>query len=451
MGVNIKIKRAELILFIAVLLVSAYFSLYHLERIYSIGSDQQRDAFVMWDLLRNGKLTLIGPRVVGLAGFFLGPLWYYLLAPFYFLSRLDPIAAAWFGAFIGVSTTAVSFVLVKKITDTKTAMITSLFWATYSGRIVWNPMLVPMITFLLVYFLFKISKGEKKYVIWTLLLFGLSIQIHFQALFFAIPIAAVLLYSYRKSRAIKETVIGALALAATFAPLALFDIRHDFLNTKSFLAFFSGSKTALHLSGAFSVFIKEIASFLPMPIEVHTSFYIAILLFCLFGLLIGKMEKIIKITLILILFLPPIVFSLYSGILSEYYFTLCLVPLTIGFSVILKKIYSISFIGKALFVFVLFVFLIQRLAGLRNSYDKRSLYFKRQAVKMIVEQNIDPVFNVSYSTPYNEDAGFAYLFKFYGREPQDIPEGHLWTIVIPANGEDVPPLSTFGDIGVIRR
>jgi hypothetical protein len=79
------------------------------------------------------------------------------------------------------------------------------------------------------------------------------------------------------------------------------------------------------------------------------------------------------------------------------------------------------------------------------------LYYQTQAVSYIVNQKIDPIFNVSYSVPINEDMGYKYLFKYLGREPQDIPQGHLWTIVAPANSEDTKPLAVFGNIGVIRR
>ena len=59
-------------------------------RIYRIGEllnfhyDQGRDALIIWDLIKNGKLFLIGP-VTGLEGIFLGPFYYYLIAKQYCL------------------------------------------------------------------------------------------------------------------------------------------------------------------------------------------------------------------------------------------------------------------------------------------------------------------------------------------------------------------------------
>src|SRR3989344_9620897 len=54
---------------------------------------------VIWNLWHQGKLFLIGP-VTGLPGIFLGPFYYYLIAPFYLLSRGDPLLSGMFLAFL---------------------------------------------------------------------------------------------------------------------------------------------------------------------------------------------------------------------------------------------------------------------------------------------------------------------------------------------------------------
>ena len=57
--------------------------------------DQGRDALVIWDLIHNGKLFLIGPTT-GLAGVFRGPFYYYLIAPFYLIAGGNPVIPAIF-------------------------------------------------------------------------------------------------------------------------------------------------------------------------------------------------------------------------------------------------------------------------------------------------------------------------------------------------------------------
>ncbi len=51
-------------------------------------NDQGRDALKLQSIV-SGDLTLIGPTS-GLAGFFLGPLWYYVGVQGYILSKANP-------------------------------------------------------------------------------------------------------------------------------------------------------------------------------------------------------------------------------------------------------------------------------------------------------------------------------------------------------------------------
>lgn len=437
---------------IFILGIALFSKTYHLERMYQLGWDQDRDANVVWEILKNKNLTLIGPRAVGPDGFFLGPIWYYLLVPFYFLFGMDPIAAPLFGLFVGLATTIAVYVFAKKWFDTNTAVISSLFWATLADRMVWNPILIPIFTLVIIFLLRGVLSRQKRYLIWLFIVFGLSLQIHFQAVFFVVPIFfGLCILLYRRILPIKELLLGVLSFFLTFLPLILFDIRHDYINTNSFLGFFSGTSGGLNLAHSFSTYLKYIISVFPVPFEAHEEFYLLLFAVSIIGILIGKIGSVFKTILLSILLLPPIAFSFYGGNLSEYYYSLCMIPMTLGLAIVLAKIFNLSFIGKFFAMLCLFLLLIQRTDALFDTFEQRSLFYKRQAVKMIVEQKMDPVFNVSYSAPFNEDTGFRYLFKYYGRLPENTPAGHLWTIVIPAGSEDVEPLATFGDIGVIRR
>src|SRR4030042_6358918 len=87
-----KIKAEYIILFL-ILAFSAFFRLFRLNQLLGFWYDQGRDALVIWDLLHKGKLFLIGP-VTGIEGIFLGPFYYYLMAPFYFVGGGSPVFAA---------------------------------------------------------------------------------------------------------------------------------------------------------------------------------------------------------------------------------------------------------------------------------------------------------------------------------------------------------------------
>lgn len=125
---NENLKARILLLF---LLFLAFFMRFHnLEARLPFGWDQARDAQVIWSILKAGKPTLIGPRVVSDDAFFLGPFWFYFLAPFFILFNMDPLSLGAVVLVSGVVTTLILFLFVKKIAGNVAALIGSFIWAT---------------------------------------------------------------------------------------------------------------------------------------------------------------------------------------------------------------------------------------------------------------------------------------------------------------------------------
>src|SRR5476651_1653412 len=75
--------------------------------------DQGRDALKVQEILQ-GHLTLIGPTT-GLFGVFLGPFYYYLLAPLYWLGQGNPIVPAFALVLLSALTVIPLFYLTRKI------------------------------------------------------------------------------------------------------------------------------------------------------------------------------------------------------------------------------------------------------------------------------------------------------------------------------------------------
>ncbi len=96
-----KIENDKLQYFLLFILLAFafFFRAYRVQGLLGFYYDQGRDGLVIWDLIHQGKMFLIGPTT-GLAGVFLGPFYYYLIAPFYFLGKGDPAYPAVFLAFL---------------------------------------------------------------------------------------------------------------------------------------------------------------------------------------------------------------------------------------------------------------------------------------------------------------------------------------------------------------
>lgn len=52
--------------------------------------DQGRDALNVREIIKRGQIILTGPRTGAIENLFVGPFWYFLLAPFYFLFSGHP-------------------------------------------------------------------------------------------------------------------------------------------------------------------------------------------------------------------------------------------------------------------------------------------------------------------------------------------------------------------------
>lgn len=447
-------------LFLAFLtLLTLFLKTYNLEAHFPFSWDQARDAEVIWQMLRECKLTLIGPQVVSNNAFFLGPLWYYLLAPFYFISGMDPIGAAYSAVFAGVSTVIAIYFFTKKIAGSSAGAIASILWIGDLSIIAWNPMLVPILTMGILFFCIKIIESKKNYFIPAFLLFGLSLQIHFQMIFLAVPLLFSLTVYLKKNKVpVKQLTLSLLILFLTFIPQILFDIRHEFLNTSGVIKIFiAGSEDPDHKVN----YLTQLIEILPKIID--TNFFlpkspipknyvgIIVLVISLFGLIKLKSSRLVKTILFSALILPVFIFSLYRGDLSEYYFYLCQVPLIVGFSNTLKLAFNFSKITKIVIIAFLIYVSFLNISTVINFKEDNGLLFQKQTVQYLKNQQQDKLINVSFDVPYNADAGYRYLFKYYDLKTRDIPEAHLWTILIPIDKEPGKAQAIFGKTAVIRR
>ncbi len=436
-----KINPFILVIFIAAI----FFGVTDFEKRTIFGWDQARDAQAVFQIIKENKWTLIGPRAVGPDGFFLGPLWFYLLLPFYYLSNLDPIGASVFGILISIATTLSFYLVGKNLFGERIGLISAFIWLPSGQIIVWNPILIPFATLIFIFLLSKVISGEKKYIPLSFLWLGLSLQIHFQAFYFLVPLIFSLVFYFRKKRnlPLKDILIGVILLLLTFLPLIVFDLRHNFLELNSFLNFFFSDK------GNEEQLISRLLFGLGKYLNGVSA--ISVLLLSVSGLVLSKINRNIKIILISFLLLPPLLFSFHQGNLSEYYFALTTVSLIFGIAIIFARISSLHYFGTIFLILLLGYISFNKVIAFKSSYSDTSLYNHKQAVGYLANQTVDEKYNVSYSVPPDGDTPFIYLFNLQKRKPDSSSSGHLWTIVMPADKEDIPPVVKFGDIGIIRR
>lgn len=216
--------------------------------------DQGRDMMEVKHIMYDHHLTLIGPYT-SLGGIFQGPLWYYLLAIPTVLTNGDPWGGVLLMLFISVATAVLAYFLTYRTFGFKTAIITFLLFATCPELIaaatyVWNPHPNWLLLVVYVFSLYFVSLGKRKYhlLLWPTIAF----MFHFETALGVFILVATFLYVllfYRKQILHKYFFIGLLLAGVFFLPQIVFDIRHNFLMTRSVLSLFTGQDRGLVVGG----------------------------------------------------------------------------------------------------------------------------------------------------------------------------------------------------------
>lgn len=233
-------------LLILVLSAAGFLRFYRLRELTTFGGDQGIDYLRVWQMMNDGKLSLLGP--ITHVGIYLGPLYYYLLIPFFWLFKFDPIAAPVMFAMFGTATVGLVYILAGYMFKKKFSIfpfLTALLYAVSpviieSSRAPSQPHLIPFFTVLLLLSLFRIADEKEKW--WDGLVIGIClasvIQFHFFALSLWILTAIVL--AVKKFNDLNHWIKGfrlsfVLATLGLLAPMGFFEIRHRFFITKQIL------------------------------------------------------------------------------------------------------------------------------------------------------------------------------------------------------------------------
>jgi len=185
----IKQHPLEVFLLVVILGLASFARLYRISEYMTFLGDEGRDVLVVKRMIVDGKLTLLGPTA-SVGGFFLGPVYYYLMAPFLFLYGLDPVGPAVMVGLFGVATVFLVYKTGRDFFDSQVGLVAAFFYAispliiTYS-RASWNPNLMPFFSLLIIYLLRRAVVEKKYYLLGVVgFLFGITFQLHYLAVFY---------------------------------------------------------------------------------------------------------------------------------------------------------------------------------------------------------------------------------------------------------------------------
>lgn len=220
------------LLILIILLLAFYLRIYRIADLLDFHYDQGRDALVIWDLWHKNKMFLIGPTT-GLDGIFLGPFYYYLIAPLYLIGAGSPTVPSMFLSLLTVVALYILYLTGIEIGGKVTGFI-ALIVGSFSNHIIFsnrwlsNPTPIYLTSILIIYLMILIIKKPKSYY-WPLiyLLVGMSLQFELASAIFYLPILLVFTIWQRSKINLKIFTISCLCILVTLLPQLIFNFKHD--------------------------------------------------------------------------------------------------------------------------------------------------------------------------------------------------------------------------------
>jgi len=212
--------------------------------------DQGRDALIVKKIVTLQALPAIGPPS-SIGEVFLGPFYYYLVAPFLFIFRLNPVGLAVGVALLSCIGLYSAYIIGKRTLPGKGAFYFFLL-TTFSYELVriarfsWNPNLLPFFAFITIYLLSRSCDiDNKKWFYFSGLFgifFGLSFQLHHLAGLLVLPVAVYFILALVRQKNFRLLLVPLVSFGGfllTLVPLIIFELRHQFLNTHNLISVFT--------------------------------------------------------------------------------------------------------------------------------------------------------------------------------------------------------------------
>jgi hypothetical protein len=219
-------------------------------------TDIARDFLLMEDVVRVKPLTLIGPRSGGIPGVFHGPLWTYLNVPAFIIGNGNPAVVGWFWVLLYLAGIYIVYKVGSKMISGNVGWIGAALTSVMSAFSVpgfFNPYGAVIFAPLFLYLIIKYMKSSKvSDLLWCLLTLGVMIQFQMA---FGVPILVLLLPLLALIIIKNKKYSHIFALFILLIPLStfiLFDLKHQFLQTRSVLNYLSGKQVAGKIDRSFS-------------------------------------------------------------------------------------------------------------------------------------------------------------------------------------------------------
>ncbi len=240
--------------FILVLLISIcelFLRFHQMDVKNPFGYDQVDNAWAAKNLIVNHQWPLVGMVAKGNSGMYIGPFYYYLISIFYWIFNLNPIASAVFAGVTSIFTFWVIFYISRKLFSTEVAIFavfinTFFLPAIMFDRVQWPVNLIPSISYLIFYVLFRITQGDVKKIMALAVLVGFSFSVHFTSIFYPIIIILALPFFPKTKEVLKYILISIPLFLVWLVPNVVYQLQQRSVG-ESFSSYFANYYHGFHL------------------------------------------------------------------------------------------------------------------------------------------------------------------------------------------------------------
>lgn len=455
------------LLLLFILAVAAFMRLYKIADYLTFLGDEGRDVLVVYNIL-HGHFTLLGPTA-SVGGFFLGPIYYYFMAPALWIAHYSPVGPAVMIALFGILTVWFVYFVGARFFNKTAGIIAAALYAIapvvilYS-RSSWNPNLMPITTLLLMFVLYKAVLKSKWWLFGFVgVLFGIAMQLHYIEVFVGVTIPTYIILArlygfFHKEyktfgevfiRVFKDLALFAIGFIVGWSPFLAFEFRHGFNNIRAILNFVfhansSGDGVGFSLAtfmtmlDVFSRIFGRLVLNIPSPdlYKNYLSWQLQIWIVGTWilgigscGFLIWQLIKNAKnsqkfyqyLLLGLWLFMGIFFFGFYKKNIYDYYFEFLFpVPflLTGG---LFAFLFTKTKLLKVLTCLIILAIVIVNLLGIPFRYPGNRQLNQTEVISQFVLSKTDnKPFNFALITGGNSDHAYRYFFTVWGHPPVTI-------------------------------
>lgn len=419
--------------------------------------DQGLDSILVKLLVVDHRINLTS-RYSGLAGVLMGPVYTWMLALPFAVSRGDPRSFSIFLSLVSLISAGSIYLFIKKTVGV-TAGLFACAWVLIMPFFVFNSTVSSSPSILTSLFVFFIIFAyelfiNKKTLFWIPLLFlsGLFFQFEIAFGLFVIPtiLALMVIFKFFPN---KYFLIGLFLFILTFLPQFLFDLRHNFLISNGFINLFFGSNNSLY-GNQNSLFIRfgERAwsfgdDFLRMALIFRSPFIVLpVIGAMIYGWSISRQKSLLKI-LLTIITVFYVGLSLYPGPIWDWYRAGLPIVYSLLLVIPLAAIFDKHRLARIV-IFVLFFAIVYKAMPSQKAQLNVSSRKTQEMILDYVYKSADgKPFSYFAYTPPVYDYVWQYDFWQYGQNKyRYLPKN--WAMSIPLLGIGVQAGSPKTDEGL---